>query len=206
MRHTITKQYCSTNLVLILTSRKLGQLSYFRQHYQSRKSLTVPKFRLHVWIWLYFSLLSFSDMDFKWDTLCPLMATNSRRRGHKHGYTSLGRTFLTACDIFLKHHLSRLRLRAWRSASSFKMNFLLTFKQCRSNNLDLPTAIRNPNKTQPGSLASKKKKQSQEFLLRIYLWNLCSCPDLVSNYIRSSGPTWVIGSLSNPEGKKSSEV
>ena len=192
MRYIITKQNCSTNLVFILTSQKTGSVLLFLATLSTLKishSLKIQTPCLNLGL---FFFSSFLGRDFKWSMLCPLMATNYPWRWYKHGYMSLVRTFLVASDIFLKHHLSRFKWSV-QKLFLFKTNFLLTFKQRRSNNLDLPMAVRNQDKSQSGSLVS--------ILLHVYLWNLSQWPDLISNHSRSLGPAWVVRSLSNPEGK-----
>lgn len=165
MRYIITKQNCSTNLVFILTSQKTGSVLLFLATLSTLKishGLKIQTPRLNLGL---FFFSSFLDRDFKWSMLCPLMATNYPWRWYKHGYTLLVRTFLVASDILLKHRLSRLK---WSIQKKFlfQTNFVLTFKQRRSNNLDLPMAIRNQDKSQSGSLVSKNRV---EFLLHVYL-------------------------------------
>lgn len=80
-----------------------------------------------------------------------------------------------------------------------KTHFLLPFEPCRSNNLDLPMAsVRNPDKSQPGPLASKNRGK---LLLHVDSWSLCQCLNPISNCIRHLGPAWMVRSLSHPKGK-----
>lgn len=67
----------------ILISEKLGQSSYVQAHYQLWKSVTVLKFRAHVWIWVYFSvviswtpILNGACFAYLWQQIVPRGETN----------------------------------------------------------------------------------------------------------------------------------
>lgn len=98
------------------------------------KSLTVSKFRLHCLNRGLLFLSGFLDMDFTWSMLLSTYGNKVSPGRYRHSCMSCVRTFLTASDIFLKHHLFCLR---WRIQKSLvKRNFLLTFKQHRSKTLE----------------------------------------------------------------------
>ena len=76
MRYIITKQYCYTNLVFILTSQQTGSVLLFLATLSiPKKSLMVSKFRLHCLSRGLFFFSGFLDVDFTWSMLCPLVAT-----------------------------------------------------------------------------------------------------------------------------------
>ena len=75
IRYIITKQYCYTNLVFILTSQQTGSVLLFLATLSIPKNLSRSQNSDSTVNQGLFFFSGFLDTDFTWNMLCPLKAT-----------------------------------------------------------------------------------------------------------------------------------